>query len=220
MARERWVKGLGWLFLLIWGVLALHPLHRQDWVLENLLVLAAVPVARAAWRRRLFSTPAWTLLFLFMVLHQIGAHYTYSEVPYDRWWRWLTGDSFNALFGWQRNHFDRLAHFLYGVLLALPFRETVQGLFGARGFWSYLLPLDFVLSTSVFYELVEWLAASVLGGDAGMAYLGTQGDLWDAQKDMALAGFGALLTLGVVAIRERRAGGQTQRSIDSPGAPP
>lgn len=220
MTQERWVKSLGIAFLLIWGALALAPLHRQDWVLENLLVLAAVPVARAAWRRRLFSTPAWTLLFLFMVLHQIGAHYTYSEVPYDAWWRALTGHSFNALFDWQRNHFDRLAHFLYGVLLALPFRETVQGLFGARGFWSYLLPLDFVLSTSVFYELVEWLAASVLGGDAGMTYLGTQGDIWDAQKDVALAGFGALLTLGVVAILERRHGGPTERSIGAPGPPP
>ena len=220
MTQERWVKSLGIAFLLIWVALALHPLHRQDWVLENLLVLAAVPVARAAWRRRLFSTPSWTLLFLFMVLHQIGAHYTYSEVPYDAWWQRLTGQSFNAMFDWQRNHFDRLAHFLYGVLLALPFRDTVLGLFGARGFWSYLLPLDFVLSTSVFYELVEWLAATVLGGDAGMTYLGTQGDIWDAQKDMALAGFGALLTLGVVAILERRRGGPTKHSIGSPGPPP
>lgn len=220
MTQERWVKSLGIAFLLIWGALAVAPLHRQDWVLENLLVLAAVPVARAAWRRRLFSTLSWTLLFLFMVLHQIGAHYTYSEVPYDGWWRALTGHSFNALFDWQRNHFDRLAHFLYGVLLALPFRDAVQGLFGARGFWSYLLPLDFVLSTSVFYELVEWLAATVLGGDAGMAYLGTQGDIWDAQKDVALAAFGALLTLGVVAISERLQSGPQQRSVSPPEPPP
>ncbi len=220
MAQERWVKGLGIAFLLICGALAVAPLYRQDWVLDNLLVLAAVPVARAAWRRRLFSTPAWTLLFLFMVLHQIGAHYTYSEVPYDAWWHRLTGDSFNAIFGWQRNHFDRLAHFLYGVLLARPFRETVQGLFGARGFWSYLLPLDLVLSTSVFYELVEWLAASVLGGDAGMTYLGTQGDIWDAQKDVALAAFGALLTLGVVAISERLQSDPKQQSVSPPGPPP
>lgn len=220
MAQERWVKSLGIAFLLIWVALAAAPLHRQDWVLENILILAAVPVARAAWRRQLFSTTGWTLLFLFMVLHQIGAHYTYSEVPYDACWQRLTGHSFNALFDWQRNHFDRLAHFLYGVLLALPFRETVQGLFGARGFWSYLLPLDFVLSTSVFYELVEWLAASVLGGDAGMAYLGTQGDIWDAQKDVALAAFGALLTLGVVAILEGHRSGAATQTIRSAGPPP
>lgn len=204
MANDRWVKGLGWLFLLIWGVLALRPLHRQDWVLENVLVLAAIPVARAAWRKQVFSSLGWTLLFLFMVVHQVGAHYTYSEVPYDRWWRWLTGDSFNAIFGWQRNHFDRLAHFLYGLLLALPFRETSLRAIGARGFWSYLLPLDLVMSSSLFYELVEWLAATVLGGDAGMAYLGTQGDIWDAHKDMALATFGALLTLGVIGLTDFR----------------
>lgn len=220
MTRETWVKSLGIAFLLIWGALAVAPLHRQDWVLENILILAAVPVARAAWRRRLFSTTGWTLFFLFMVLHQIGAHYTYSEVPYDAWWQQLTGHSFNAMFDWQRNHFDRLAHFLYGVLLALPFRETVQGLFGARGFWGYLLPLDFVLSTSVFYELVEWLAASVLGGDAGMTYLGTQGDIWDAQKDVALAAFGALLTLGVVAILEARRGDRAMPTLRSAGPPP
>jgi putative membrane protein len=215
MAHERWVKGLGIVFLLIWAALAVAPWHRQDWVLENLLVVAAIPVVRAAWRRRLFSDASWTLLFLFMVLHQIGAHYTYSEVPYDAWWRWLTGDSFNAILGWQRNHFDRLVHFLYGALLALPYRETIRGLFHIRGFWSYLLPLNLVLSTSALYELLEWLAATVLGGDAGMTYLGIQGDIWDAQKDMALATLGALLALAVVAIIGRRDAQQLRPRLPS-----
>jgi putative membrane protein len=91
-------------------------------------------------------------------------------------------------------------HFLYGFLLAYPIREIFLRVARVRGFWGYFLPLDLTLSTSALFELIEWGAAEVLGGDLGAAYLGTQGDIWDAHKDMALASLGALLAMLITAL--------------------
>lgn len=184
--------------LMVWSGWA--PWHRQDWLLENLLVVLALPVLWAIYRRLPLSRLSWTLVFGFLWLHEIGAHYTYSEVPYEAWWRALTGGSFNALVGWERNNFDRVLHFFYGLLLAYPIREIFLSLVKVRGFWSYFLPLDLTLSSSAFYEMIEWAAAGIFGGDLGVAYVGTQGDPWDAQKDMALATLGALIAMLVTAL--------------------
>jgi putative membrane protein len=129
----------------------------------------------------------------------IGAPYTYAEVPYDRWFQSRTGRSLNSLLGWERNNFDRVVHFSYGLLLAYPVREVFQRVARLRGFWSYFFPLDITLSTSMLYELIEWEAAVAFGGELGHAYLGTQDDLWDAQKDMAFASLGALIAMLITA---------------------
>jgi putative membrane protein len=185
------------LFGLWWAVLAIHPLDRSAWLLENALVLAGVALLAVFHRRLLFSRVSYTLIFVFMCLHQAGAHYTYAEVPYDAWFQQLTGRTFNSLVGWERNNFDRVVHFGYGLLLAYPIREIFLRVVNVRGFWGYFLPLDLTMSTSMLYELAEWGTAVVFGGDLGQAYLGTQGDEWDAHKDMALASLGALLAMGV-----------------------
>ena len=130
-----------------------------------------------------------------MSLHLIGAHYTYAQVPYDRWFESLTGHSLNSVLGWERNNFDRVVHFSYGLLLAYPIREVFQRVAKLRGFWSYFFPLDITMSTSMLYELIEWGAAAAFGGELGQAYLGTQGDIWDAHKDMAFASLGALIAM-------------------------
>ncbi len=198
-AYQRYLMILAGLYLVLWAALAIEPRHRDDWLLENALVLAFAIGMWAAHKRFVFSRISYTLIFLFMCLHAVGSHYTYAEVPYDEWWRSLTGERFNEIFGWQRNHFDRLVHFCYGLLLAYPLREVFLRVADARGFWGYFLPLDFTLSTSALYELVEWGAAEVFGGELGAAYLGTQGDVWDAHKDMGLAAIGALLALLITA---------------------
>jgi putative membrane protein len=189
------VLAAGAAYLALWLALAVHPHDRADWLLENLLV---VLLAAALWgSRRLFrfSNASLILILVFLALHTVGSHYTYSEVPYNEWWSALTGHTFNSLFGWQRNHYDRLVHFSYGLLLAYPIREFFLRIVEVRGFWAYFLPLDVTLSTSALYELIEWGAAMVFGGDLGMQYLGTQGDIWDAHKDMALAALGALIAM-------------------------
>lgn len=187
------------LFGIWWAMLAIHPLHRSDWLLENALVVAGVALLAIFYRRLLFSRLSYTLIFVFMCLHQIGAHYTYAEVPYDVWFQNLTGRTFNSLVGWERNNFDRVVHFSYGLLLAYPIREIFLRVANVRGFWGYFLPLDLTMSTSMLYELAEWGASGMFGGDLGQAYLGTQGDVWDAHKDMAMASLGAVIAMGLTA---------------------
>jgi putative membrane protein len=199
MAHLRYVSILGGLFAVLWVALAIAPWHRSDWVLENVLTVVAVGGLVASYRVLTLSRVSYTMIFLFLCLHTIGAHYTYADVPYDVWWTSLTGSTFNEMVGWTRNNFDRVVHFSYGLLLAYPVREMFLRIAAVRGFWGYFLPLDLTMSTSMLYELVEWLAAEVFGGDLGVAYLGTQGDIWDAHKDMAFASLGALITMSVTA---------------------
>lgn len=195
----RFLMVLTVLYALLWIGLAIDPVDRHDWALENALVVGFAIAIGASYRRFTFSRVSYTLIFLFLCLHAVGAHYTYSLVPYDRWWHALTGSTFNEAMGWERNHFDRLVHFCYGLLFAYPLREVFLRVAQARGFWAYFLPLDFTLSTSALFELFEWAAAAFFGGDLGVAYLGTQGDVWDAHKDMLLAGAGATLAMTITA---------------------
>ena len=177
-----------------------YPSYREDWVLENVVVVIGLVALIVSYRWFQFSRISYVLIAVFLALHGLGTHYTYSEVPYDAWSTKLTGHSINERFDWDRNHYDRLVHFLYGLLMTLPFREAFLHLARVRWvFWRYLFPFSFILSTSLIYELIEWAAAVVLGGEAGMAFLGTQGDIWDAHKDSFAAMIGALLASAVIA---------------------
>lgn len=200
---RRYVGLLILAYALLWIGLAIDPVHRKDWALENALVVVLGAALIASHRAFVFSRVSYTLIFLYLCLHAVGAHYTYALVPYDQWWQALTGRGFNETVGWDRNHFDRLVHFSYGLLLAYPLREIFLRVAEVRGFWGYFLPLDFTLATSALYELIEWAAAVVFGGELGVAYLGTQGDVWDAQKDMGLAGAGALVAMLLTAALNR-----------------
>jgi len=199
-ARRRYILLLSGVFAAVWAALAVAPRHRDDWLLENVLVALLLIALLASYRRFPLSRTSYTLIFLFLCLHEVGAHYTYSEVPYDAWTRGLFGFSFNELVGWRRNNFDRVIHFCYGLLLAYPVREVFLRIANVRGFWGYFLPLDVTMSTSMVYELIEWGAAAYFGGALGAAYLGTQGDIWDAHKDMLLASLGGALSVTAAAL--------------------
>lgn len=192
------------LFTALWLALAIAPRDRADWALENVLVVLFIPALLASLRWFPLSRLSWTLILVFLSLHSVGAHYTYSEVPYGAWSQALLGFGLNDALSLERNHFDRLVHFSYGLLLAYPMRELFLRVADARGFWGYFLPLDLTLSTSAIFELFEWGAAELFGGDLGVAYLGTQGDIWDAHKDMALAGLGALIAMMATLLINRR----------------
>ena len=180
------------LFAVIWIWAAIAPLDRGAWVLENALVVVLVPLFLIAARYFRLSDVSYGLVTLFTVLHVVGSHYTYSEVPFGfTLQRWLGAD---------RNMYDRLVHFSFGLLLALPIRECFIVLADLKGFWSYYLPLDLTLSFSAIYEILEWAAVQVAKPGAGLAFLGTQGDEWDTQKDMAMAGTGALLAMVLAAL--------------------
>jgi putative membrane protein len=200
LSHRRYLWVLTLLFTFVWVGLAIDPLYRHDWMLENVLVVVFVIAMVSSYRFFLLSRVSYTLIFVFLCLHEVGAHYTYAEVPYDNWFRAWTGRTFNELVGWERNNFDRVVHFCYGLLLAYPIREVFIRVVDVRGFWGYFLPLDLTMSTSMVFELFEWGAASLFGGDLGMAYLGTQGDIWDAHKDMALASAGAAIAMSATAM--------------------
>jgi len=206
MTRRRQLTLLYTAFAVFWLLLAIQPFDRPTWLLENTLVFAGIGLLYGIRRHVPLTITSHVLVVLFLSLHAIGAHYTYSLVPYDAAFQSLTGDSLNGFLGLSRNHYDRLVHFCYGLLLVLPMRELLMHLAGVRGFWSYFLPLDLVMSSSLFYELLEWAAAVVFGGGLGAAFLGTQGDEWDAHRDMALAGIGGLIAILLVYARNRRRG--------------
>lgn len=195
---------LSTLYFLWWLVLAINPHDRADWALENVLVVFFVVLLVFTYKRFPLSRISYTLVFIFLCLHSVGAHYTYALVPYDEWFQMYLGFSFNELMGFERNHFDRLVHFCYGLLLAYPIREFFIRVVDVKGFWAYFLPLDLTMSTSMMFELFEWGAAELFGGDLGIAYLGTQGDVWDAHRDMALASLGALVAMSLTAYLNSR----------------
>jgi putative membrane protein len=196
LPRRAYLGTLIAVFAVVWAMLAIDPHDRSDWLLENLLLVVFVAALAASRRALPLSRISYTLIWLFLLLHTVGAHYTYSLVP---WSQWLQAIGLPAPAEGSRNHFDRVVHFLYGLLLAYPIREVFLRVADLRGFWGYFFPFDVTLSTSVLYELMEWASAEVFGGDLGVAFLGTQGDIWDAQKDMALAGLGALAAMVITA---------------------
>jgi len=197
--RRRYLATLAIVFAVLWLALGVAPHDRGTWALENSLAVLLLIFAAAFRRRLLLSRVSYTLIFLFLCFHEIGAHFTYARVPYDDVFRGLFGVGLNDLVGWERNNYDRFVHFLYGLLLAYPVREVFLRVARARGFWGYFLPLDLTMSSSMIFELLEW-ATAVVFGDGAVDYLGTQGDPWDAHKDMALASLGALLAMSITAL--------------------
>lgn len=179
-----------------WLLTAITPFDRRDWFLENLLVFLYSILLIATYRRFTFSNFSYALFTLFMTLHLIGAHYTYAETPLGYW-----------LMDWfdlQRNHYDRIVHFSYGLLLAYPFYEVLRRAAGVRPGWAHFLVLNAILAFSGFFEVLEAVIAIIVSPDLGNAYLGTQGDIWDAQKDMGLALLGAVIAMGITAVAEKQ----------------
>src|SRR5882762_11133021 len=196
--KNRLLQGLALWYVAVSVVTAVRPLAHSDCVLENLLVAAMVVVLVGTYRAFPLSDLSYVIITLFMTLHAVGAHYTYSEVPFGFWMR--------DHLGFARNPFDRVVHFSFGLLMAYPIREVFLRVANARGFWAYYLPLDVTLAFSALYEIMEMVIATLVAPGTGDAWLGAQGDIWDAQKDMAMAGLGALLCMCLTAlIRKLRA---------------
>lgn len=182
----------------LWVVTAIEPFDRRDWLLENLLVFFYVGLLILTYRRFSFSNLSYGLFGLFITLHLIGAHYTYAETPIGFWLQ----DALDL----SRNHYDRIVHFSFGLLIGIPFREVLIRKIGVRPRWSYLMVMITVLGFSGFYEALEGVVAEIVSPELGAAYLGTQGDIWDAQKDTALAFAGSMIVMAITwfAVRRRR----------------
>ena len=198
MTKQRWIlTSLAIACAAVWIVTAIDPLDRQAWVLENILVVLFVVVLLLTYRRLQFSTAAYVCIASFLILHLIGAHYTYARMPLGLWAK-------NA-FHLSRNHYDRFAHGAFGFLLAFPLRELVLRFSDVRrGAWSFWLAPAIILAVSGFFEIVESIVAQIIAPGQGVEWLGGQGDEWDAQNDMLSALVGSLLMMGIVALFERK----------------
>jgi len=151
-------------------------------------------------RRYPMSNAAVACTVIFFALHTIGGRYTYSNVPYDAWSDALFGRSISDTFGFTRNHYDRLVHISYGLLAVRPTREFLQRHLNVSPRLALYIAVESVIAVSAVYELFEWFLSIVLAGPMANDYNGQQGDMWDAQKDMALAALGAFASAVVLKI--------------------
>lgn len=181
------------LFVIAWAVSCIHPPYPSELVLQHVPTVIAVVALVLADHHSPFSLATFAQILAFLALHLLGARWLYSNVPYDDWSTAVWGTDVSSWFGWERNHYDRLVHLAYGLLLVGPCREVLVRAAGVRGAWSWGLAIMLVLATSAGYELLEGLIAVTLSPEAAEGYNGQQGDMWDAQKDMALALGGALI---------------------------
>jgi len=194
-AQNIWMKLFLVVFVCIWISTFIGTTDMSNWLLENTLVFLFLPFLIFTYKKYQFSDTSYLLLCIYLCLHVYGSKYTYAENPFGYWLQ----DVFHS----SRNHYDRIVHFSFGFLLAYPMREMfLRGLQYPK--WvAWLLPIEITLSISGFYELIEWAVADVFFKAQGDAYLGTQGDIWDAQKDIFLAFSGAILATTIVTLVKR-----------------
>ena len=196
--------------LLLWYVVvslwtAYEPADRQFWVLSSFLPGLLVLVLVGTHRLLTFSPLSYILITMFLTLHTIGVHYTYAEVPAGVW--------LEQAMPLGRNQYDRIVHFCFGFLLTYPIEELFRLTVPLRGWLLYYLPVMTVLGLSGLWEIIESWVAQMVHPELGLTYLGSQGDVWDAQKDMAAAMYGALLCMGLLLWYRRSRGTEVSRSV-------
>jgi putative membrane protein len=174
-------------FFFFWIGTFINTPDRKNWFTENTLTFLCLLLLTLTYRKFRFSDLSYTIFFVYLLLHIYGAEYTYAENPLGYWLK--------DLFHWERNHYDRIVHFSFGFLLFYPMRDYFKNHFDWPDWVCWILPIEISLSFSAAYELIEWLVADIFYPSEGVAYLGTQGDVWDAQKDMGIAFIGALLSM-------------------------
>lgn len=177
-------------FLICWVVTFINTTNLANWITENVLTIAFLLLLIVTHKKFRFSDFSYTLIFIYLLLHIYGAEYTYAENPFGYWLK----DALHL----QRNHYDRIVHFSFGFMLAYPMRDYFKNWFGWPVWVCWVLPCEITLSFSGMYEVIEWAVADIFFPAEGVAYLGTQGDNWDAQKDMLLAFGGAVLSMFLI----------------------
>jgi putative membrane protein len=185
-------------FLIAWAITFIGTTNRANWITENALTILFIGGLVLTYRRFKFSDASYTFMVVYILLHIYGAMYTYAENPLGYW--------LQEIFHSERNHYDRIVHFSFGFLLAYPMRDYFMSHFRWPNWVCWVLPVEITLSFSGAYELIEWAVADVFFPAQGVAYLGSQGDVWDAQKDMGLAFSGAVLAMFIASMLKKVSG--------------
>ena len=191
------------LYVAWFAILGIKPYNRSVWFAENTPVVLIVLLLVFTYKRFSFSNTSYALMAVFIFMHTFGGHFTFERVPFG-----FVSD----LFGFSRNHYDRLAHFSVGFY-AFPLAELLEKKNMARSFFVlFFFPICFIFTVASIYEIFEWIYAVSADPSAGLAVLGSQGDLWDAQKDMLSDGLGSLTAILFFFARRKKSA--ARESID------
>lgn len=187
-----WLWVFIFVFTAVWISTLVGTTDLNNWMLENTLTVIFLLVLIFTYKKYQFSDLTYLLICVYLCLHVYGAKYTYAENPFGYWLQ----DYFHS----KRNFYDRIVHFSFGFLLAYPMRELFLKWLKYPKMVAWILPIEITLSISAFYELIEWSVADIFFPAQGDAYLGTQGDIWDAQKDIFMAFLGAIVATTIVSL--------------------
>ena len=190
--KNIWLFAFIAVFAFAWANSLIGTTDTANWLLENTLSFIFVAFIIITFKKHQFSDLSYLLICIYLCLHVYGSKYTYAENPFGYWLK----DTLNL----SRNHYDRIVHFCFGFLLAYPMREMFLKWLKYPRWVAWLLPIEITLSISAFYELIEWAVADLFFTEHGDAYLGTQGDIWDAQKDIFVAFCGAIIATTIVSL--------------------
>ena len=180
-------KLLFFIFVIFWAALAIKPLYRFDWFLENIVIFISAPLVIWSYYKFRLSNFSYILIFIFAILHVAAAHYTYGDTP---WGDWLS-----QLLGLDRNYYDRIVHFLFGILMTPVVFNILKNYFPYRISVRNIFIFSIIVATGSLYEIAEFVVGILVEPEAGLAFLGFQGDIWDTQKDVLLQAVGSLLAL-------------------------
>lgn len=183
--RFLWI--LAGLFILTWFYMMFNCIDQLDWYIENILVFLFAIFTFITYKSFKFSNWSYLFLFAFLWLHLFGAMYAYTQNP--------LGAFLQTKYQLWRNPYDRIVHFSFGFLLAYPLHEYLRNQLKVKGKWQYLLTIEIILSLASLFELIEWTVAELTTKETGETYVATQGDVWDAHKDIVLAVLGAFITM-------------------------
>jgi putative membrane protein len=173
------------IFIMLWFYMYYNCIDVTDWFIENILVFIYVAYAVVTFKQFRFTNTGYLCIFLFLLLHTYGAMYAYTQNP--------IGEYFQNTYQLQRNPYDRIVHFGFGFLLAYPLYEVLKNKLQVKGKWQYILPVNVIATLATIFELIEWAVAAFTTKETGETYVATQGDVWDAHKDIVLAIVGSLL---------------------------
>lgn len=193
--KENYPKILLFIYLIIWIIAAIAPKYRGVWIDENFIPVLFIMLLIFTYKKFRLSNTSYSLIFVFLVLHAIGGHYSYSEVPLF--------DIIKEQYGLARNHYDRLVHFSFGVLFFLPVHEVITRIFNVKKGWrSLVITLFIILGLKELFEIIEYSYTAIRNNNLTTNnYLGEQGDVFDSIKDVTLGFIGGIISFIIISIK-------------------
>ncbi|UKS28257.1 DUF2238 domain-containing protein [Paenibacillus sp. HWE-109] len=187
--RNRPLQLMIFLFIIFFGLMAISPTNRPQWLVYNFLLIVVILTLIFTYKWFRFSNFSYLLMLIFFCLHTYAAHYTYEGTPLDQW--------LQTNFHTNRSYYDRIVHFAFGFFFYFPFIEILKLKVKLRGIWLYMMPILVILALSALFEILEMLGALVAGPEGEEKFIGMQGDIYDTQKDMAVGFLGGIISIGI-----------------------